>query len=308
MCRERGHGLSGSRRLGHCAGLYTFYALDRVRLMRTRRVETRKLMFYEYSMGDVAKSLFIVLLVVAQNPAIAEPAAIAHSQSAGIGAEASSTALSTQPQSNDEPFGLSVATAPDDESITLQRNVQAGMSLDHEALVRCQANEDCPPAALQFLEIVAEGHKVEGRAQIGVINRAINFAIRPDKGKAATSASSNWNSPLGSLAAGHGDCKNYAVAKYLALLEVGISSADIRLVIVRDRLVDQDHAVVAVRLNQHWIVLDNRWLALAEDTELLRFEPLAVLELDGVVQHPAALVSILSPPYRSPFHLPNVTD
>jgi predicted transglutaminase-like cysteine proteinase len=137
-----------------------------------------------------------------------------------------------------------------------------------------------------------------------VINRAINFAIRPARDKAEMSASDRWDAPLESLAAGQGDCKNYAVAKYLALLEAGISATDIRLVIVHDRVVNQNHAVVTVRRDQHWLVLDNRWLALAEDTELPRFEPLAVLELDGVEQHPAVLATL----HRLPFRFPSVTD
>ena len=206
-------------------------------------------MFYEFSLRDVPKLLFI-LFVAAETSvaAIADPAAIARAQNAGKGEVAGFTSLTTLPRSTAEPFGLSAATAPDDEFIALWRSVETGIRIDHGTLVRCQANEDCPPAARQFLKIVAQGHKLTGRAQIGVINRAINFAIRPARDKAEMSASDRWDSPLDSLAAGQGDCKNYAVAKYLALLEVGISATDIRLVIVHDRVVNQNHAVVTVRL------------------------------------------------------------
>jgi hypothetical protein len=72
------------------------------------------------------------------------------------------------------------------------------------------------------------------------------------------------------------------VAKYLALLEVGFPERDVKLVIVREIAAHQDHAIVAVRFNGGWILLDNRWLALIHDFELRRAEPLYILDEDGV--------------------------
>jgi predicted transglutaminase-like cysteine proteinase len=254
-------------------------------------------MRHQFSLRSVPKLLFVSFVAIQIHAtAIADPAAISRDQTVVKGEVADFTRLTTLPQSTDEPFGFNAATTPDDEFIALWRSVETDIRVDHGTLVRCQANEECPPAAQQLLKIVAEGHKLAGRGQIGVINRAINFAIRPTKDKAETSASDRWDSPLDSLAAGQGDCKNYAVTKYLALLEVGISATDIRLVIVHDRVVNQNHAVVTVRLDQHWLVLDNRWLALAQDTELPRFETLSVLEFDGLEQHPAVLVELLASP------------
>ena len=73
---------------------------------------------------------------------------------------------------------------------------------------------------------------------------------------------------------------------------------------MHDQVVDQNHAVIAVRLDQHWLVLDNRWLALAWDTELARFEPLFVLEFDGFEQHPAVLVNLFAAPQHLLSHAP----
>ena len=87
---------------------------------------------------------------------------------------------------------------------------------------------------------------------------------------------------MGTLSAGAGDCKDYAVAKYFALLEAGFPERDVKLVIVRLIAAHQDHAIVAVRFNGGWILLDNRWLALIHDFELRRAEPLYILDEDGV--------------------------
>jgi predicted transglutaminase-like cysteine proteinase len=182
----------------------------------------RILMSYQFPLRGVPKVLFL-LFVAIQLPAtaIADPAAISHAQTTVKGEVIGFTPPTTSLQSIDEPFGFSAATNPDDEFMALWRSVETGIRIDHGSLVRCRANEDCPPAAQRLLKIVAEGDKFAGRTQIGVINRAINFAIRPTKGNTETSASDRWDSPLDSLAAGKGDCKNYAVAKYLALLEAG---------------------------------------------------------------------------------------
>jgi predicted transglutaminase-like cysteine proteinase len=71
-----------------------------------------------------------------------------------------------------------------------------------------------------------------------------------------------WSSPLESLTTGRGDCEDYAIAKYVALVDAGIPKHDVKLVIVHNLAFDEDHAIVATRVDGEWIVLDNRSLAL----------------------------------------------
>jgi hypothetical protein len=54
------------------------------------------------------------------------------------------------------------------------------------------------------------------------------------------------------------------------------------MVLVRDNAVRKDHAVLAVRHERQWLILDNRWNGLYEDKELKQFEPLFVVEKSGV--------------------------
>ena len=61
---------------------------------------------------------------------------------------------------------------------------------------------------------------------------------------------------------GAGDCEDYAILKFLALRHAGVASADLKLLIVHDRPTRSDHAVVAVRLDERWLVLDNRRFAM----------------------------------------------
>jgi predicted transglutaminase-like cysteine proteinase len=76
-----------------------------------------------------------------------------------------------------------------------------------------------------------------------------------------------WASPLQTLASRTGDCEDYAIVKYVALRAMGIDADDLRLVIVQDDKRRTEHAVVAVRYEQKWLILDNLTMAIitAED-------------------------------------------
>jgi predicted transglutaminase-like cysteine proteinase len=184
-----------------------------------------------------------------------------------------------------EPFGLNTVPVTSGEVLTKWNGVVADIRAEREVLLRCREGAElCPIAAQKFLGVIAEGRAHEGRARIGVINRAINLAIQPMSDFAQWGVPDRWSAPLATLTTGRGDCEDYAIAKYVALSEAGVAEDDLRLILVRDLALGEDHAVVAVHLDEKWIVLDNRRLALLEDAELRRMLPLFVLDHDGVKQ------------------------
>ena len=87
---------------------------------------------------------------------------------------------------------------------------------------------------------------------------------------------------MATFAVGAGDCEDYAIAKFVALQEAGISADDLRIVILRDDLREEDHAVVAARLDGHWLMLDNRHMVLVEDHDVRRYRPIFLVDHDGV--------------------------
>src|SRR5258705_7031531 len=186
--------------------------------------------------------------------------------------------------SYDEPFGLSTATVTKgpvlDKWLNLQREV------DDERLVLRMCGENrasCQSrAALEFLAIVDSGRALEGRARLGTINRAINLILKPVSDLALYGAEDVWSPPLATLAIGAGDCEDYAIAKFVALQEAGVSPDDLRIVILRDDLREEDHAVVAARLDGNWLTLDNRHMAMVEDHDVRRYRPVFLVDRDGV--------------------------
>jgi predicted transglutaminase-like cysteine proteinase len=182
-----------------------------------------------------------------------------------------------------EPFGLNTMPAATGDILTKWSSVENDISVEKKILTSCgESTTECPLAAQKFLAIVAEGRKNSGRARIGVINRAINLAIRPMSDLAQWGVEDRWTAPLATLTSGLGDCEDYAIVKYVALTEAGVAAEDVKLVVVRDLGIDKDHAVVAARLDGLWLILDNRRLALVNDIEMRRVLPLFVLDSDGV--------------------------
>jgi predicted transglutaminase-like cysteine proteinase len=184
-----------------------------------------------------------------------------------------------------EPFGLATISVTGGNVLTKWRSVEADIRAENEVLAHCRDGaERCPAAALNFLAIIAQGRAQTGRSRIGVINRAINLAIEPMSDLAQWGVPDRWSAPLETFTTGRGDCEDYAIAKYVALTAAGVAPEDVKLVIVQNTALDEDHAVVAVRLDSAWIVLDNRSLTLVADSEMQQAIPRFVLDGDGVRQ------------------------
>jgi predicted transglutaminase-like cysteine proteinase len=208
---------------------------------------------------------------------------------AGLASAAPIEAPSVRPIA-EEPFGLAAVPVTGGEVLTKWNGVAADIRAESDVLARChEASQPCPAAARKFLGVIAEGRAHEGRARIGLINRAINMAIRPASDLAQWGVLDRWSAPLETFTTGRGDCEDYAIAKYVALTAAGLSADDVKLVIVHDVAAGEDHAVVAARLEEKWIVLDNRRLTLVEDVDMRRVRPLFVLDHDGVKQFTTAV-------------------
>jgi len=201
-----------------------------------------------------------------------------------------------------EPFGL--FASPLSAGGLWQKWLGVERKLDDESvqLALCDGDrEHCvSPAALQFLAIVDKARAREGRARLGEINRAINLAIRPMSDQAQYGEIDVWSSPLVTFTTGAGDCEDYAIAKFVALRQAGVSPDDLRIVIMRDTIRGEDHAVAAARLDGHWLMLDNRRMAMVEDAHVRNYRPLFVIDQYGVMQYADTLLADVPEQKRPP--------
>jgi predicted transglutaminase-like cysteine proteinase len=197
------------------------------------------------------------------------------------------------PAKSTEPFGLSAtmlaAGGLHDKWLALQRRLDDDMV----QLALCDGDRDrcIAPAALPLLAIVDAARQREGRAKLGEINRAINLALRSVSDEAQYGESDVWASPLASFTRGAGDCEDYAIVKFAALRLAGIAPSDLRILIMRDTLRGEDHAVAAARLDGRWLTLDNRRMVMIEDADIRNYRPTFVMDRDGIRRYePAPLL------------------
>ena len=190
-----------------------------------------------------------------------------------------------------EPFGQPTAMLFDGGLHDKWQSVQRRLDDDMVQLALCEGDRDgcVSPAALQFLAIIDAAKLREGRARLGEINRAINLAVRPVSDLAQYGQLDVWASPLATLTRG-GDCEDYAIAKFVALRRAGIAPDDLRIVIMRDTVRGEDHAVAAARLDGHWLTLDNRRMAMVEDSDIRNYRPTHVIDQHSVMRYTDAPV------------------
>ncbi len=233
-------------------------------------------MLHRAALRSLAVTLFLLLPIVA-----GRTAALAQYQMVPVAAVAPAESVPPAPA----PFGLDTVPVDGGPVLAKWNAVAADIAAEDAILARCHSDSDlCPPAAQRFLAVIADGRAHQGRARFGVINRAVNLAIQPTSDLTQWGVPDRWSAPLVTFATGRGDCEDYAIAKYVALREAGVADDDLRLVIVRDVALGQDHAVVAARLEGKWIVLDNRRFTMVQDVEMTGVVPLFVLDHDGVRQ------------------------
>jgi predicted transglutaminase-like cysteine proteinase len=185
----------------------------------------------------------------------------------------------TQLEQQHEPFDLPTSPMPDGEMKTKWLSVESELDDEGARLAACRLDrlECTSTVALRFLALVDRARARDGRARIGEINQDINLAIHPMSDMAQFGKPDVWSSPLTTLARGSGDCEDYAIAKYLALKEIGVAEERLRIVVVSDALSGEGHAVAAVRLDGHWWLLDNRRMDMIQDMSAKYYRPLFVL-------------------------------
>jgi predicted transglutaminase-like cysteine proteinase len=186
-----------------------------------------------------------------------------------------------------EPFGLFVSKVSAGALREKWLGVERKLDDERVQLALCDGDrERCvSPAALQLLAIVDNARARDGRARLGEINRAINLAIRPMSDLAQYGQVDVWSSPLVTFATGAGDCEDYAIAKFVALRLAGVSPDDLRIVVMRDTIHGEDHAVAVARLDDRWLTLDNRRMAMVEDTDVRNIRPLFVIDQNDVMKY-----------------------
>lgn len=97
-------------------------------------------------------------------------------------------------------------------------------------------------------------------------------------------SSDYWGSVTEFLAKG-GDCEDFALTKYRALIDAGYPASELRLALVEESFTGEQHAVLVANYNGRRLILDNRRDEI-EDHELVsNYRPLYSMNSQGLWRH-----------------------
>ncbi len=135
----------------------------------------------------------------------------------------------------------------------------------------CAPAQTCPPGATSWKRIMRQAKEVQGMEQLKMVNSFFNkWPYRLDQDAYGTS--DWWATPQEFLKIS-GDCEDYAIIKYFALRELGFSKEDLRIVVLKDRIRNIPHAVLAVFLHGEALILNNLSDAIFTDVKYRHYIP-----------------------------------
>ena len=138
--------------------------------------------------------------------------------------------------------------------------------------------------------------------QLAQVNRWVNHAIVYADDSRVYGRPDYWANASESLSRGKGDCEDFAIAKMQILRAMGVPQRDLYLVIVRDLVRRADHAVLAVRTDGGFMVLDSNTDQVLPQSQVNDYRPILTFNSEGSWIHgysadrsPMTLASAASP-------------
>lgn len=147
------------------------------------------------------------------------------------------------------------------------------MKVQKEMLRRCTAAPAaCDPAdAKPWRDILAEAAPLEPMARLKAVNAFFNkWPYKTDLDNYAVE--DYWATPVEFMTRS-GDCEDYAIAKFYALLQLGVPNDDMRVVAVTDHIRNIGHAVLVVHIGADSVVLDNLSNLVMSHTRYPQYDP-----------------------------------
>ena len=121
-----------------------------------------------------------------------------------------------------------------------------------------------------------------GQEQVEMINRWVNQRLHFVDDR---QGGDSWAPASQSLLRGAGDCEDYAIAKMKLLEAAGFDRRAMFLVIARDLVRQADHAVLAVRIGNELMILDNMTDKVLPSSQVSDYRPILSFNAYGRWTH-----------------------
>lgn len=152
---------------------------------------------------------------------------------------------------------------------------------EEESQIEACEERTCRSKSIARWRDIRDGaKKLEPEAQLEFVQRRINASIRYETDARVFGVADYWASPLEVIMKA-GDCEDFAIAKYLMLRQLGFATSQMKIIALRDHASGEFHAILAVRRDDAWVFLDNRFQRLATEADYANTTPLASVDDDG---------------------------
>jgi predicted transglutaminase-like cysteine proteinase len=110
--------------------------------------------------------------------------------------------------------------------------------------------------------------------RIEAVNGYVNGRVRFVDDRVQFGVTDRWLAASETLSRGRGDCEDYAIAKRAMLRIAGVADRDLYLVVLKDLTRRADHAVLVVRANGRFLVLDNGTDRIVDSSSISDYRPM----------------------------------
>lgn len=111
-------------------------------------------------------------------------------------------------------------------------------------------------------------------ARLEAVNSYVNARVRYVEDRTQFGVADRWMTASETLSRGRGDCEDFAIAKRAMLRSAGVADKDLYLVVLKDLTRRADHAVLVVRANGRFLVLDNGTNRIVDSSTAADYKPI----------------------------------
>jgi predicted transglutaminase-like cysteine proteinase len=118
-------------------------------------------------------------------------------------------------------------------------------------------------------------------AKLEAVNGYVNARVRFVDDRVQFGVADRWLAPADTLNRGRGDCEDFALAKRAMLRAAGVPERDLYLVVLNDLSRRADHAVLVVRADGRFLVLDNGTDRIVDSADVADYKPMLTFAAYG---------------------------
>lgn len=174
------------------------------------------------------------------------------------------------------------------------------LARDNSTISACDSNPaDCRSRRVrQWREAVAGLRGADPLTQLSAINRFANDIVPYRSDQRVYRREDHWAAPLQMLRQA-GDCEDFAILKFVSLMDLGFSNDQMRIAVVHDTVRDLPHAVLVVELADGAYVLDNQFDEILPLDGVGRYRPYYSVNLTHHWAHIALVAEVDAPVTKS---------